>query len=69
VPGSEVLLGVGKLRPPPGANTLSTVRGAPQGLGILNVLATEISTLRRVPIAAPSSCAGALTCLLQAVER
>jgi len=74
VPGSEGPVGVaggpcaGELRPP-GANTISTVRGAPQGLDILNLLATEIPTLRRVTIAAPSSCARALTCLLQALER
>jgi len=38
-------------------------------MDILNLLATQVPTLRRVPIAASSSCARALTCLLQAVER
>jgi len=38
-------------------------------MAILNLLATQVSTLHRVPIAASSSCARALTCLLQAVER
>jgi len=42
---------------------------APPGLDILKLLATQIPTLRRVPIAASSSCAPVLTCLLQAVER
>jgi len=44
-------------RPPP-----------PQGLDILLLLA-PIPTLRRVPIAASSSCARALNCLLQTAER
>jgi len=74
VPGSEVLLGdaggpCGVEPRPSGANTFSTVRAAPQGLDILNLLARQIPTLRRVPIAASCCCARVLTCLLQAVER
>jgi len=63
--GPEVLLGGagglcgGELRPP--ANPITTVRGAPTGLDILNFLATQIPTLHRVPVAASSSCARALT--------
>jgi len=35
----------------------------------VQLLRTRILTLRRVPIAASSTCARALTCLLQALER
>jgi len=62
-------LAAGNAAPLP-AQTRSPLSGAPpQGLDILNLLATQIPTLRRVPIAASSSCARALMCLLQAVKR
>jgi len=35
----------------------------------VHLLGTRIPTLRRVPIAASSTCARALTCMLQAQER
>jgi len=67
---SAVLAALAAGNSAPGTNTFSTVRGAPpQGLYIIQLLATQITTLRRVPIAASCSCARALTCLLQAVER
>jgi len=54
----------------PTAQTRSPLAGsAPPGLDILSLLATLFPTLRRVPIAGSSSCALALTCLLQAVDR
>jgi len=62
VPGPEVLLGGA------GGHCGEELR-PPQGLDIFKVLATQIPTLRRVPIVASSTCARALTCLLQAVER
>jgi len=59
----------GNAAPPP-EQTRSPMSGVPnQGLDILLMLGTQIPTLRRVLIAASSSCARALTCLLQAVER
>jgi len=39
------------------------------GLDLVHLLGTRIPTLRRVPIAASSTCARALTCLLQAMEQ
>jgi len=39
------------------------------GLGLVHLLGTRIYTLRRVLIAASTTCARALTCLLQALER
>jgi len=47
----------------------TSARSTCPGLNILQLLATQIPTLRRVPIAPSSSCARALTCLLQAVVR
>jgi len=41
----------------------------PVGLDLVHLLETRISTLRTVPIAASPTCARALTCLLQALER
>jgi len=41
----------------------------PSGLDLVHLLGTRIPTLRRVPIAASSTCALALTCLLQALDR
>jgi len=55
--------------PPRHKHVLHCPGRPPQGLDILNLLATQIPRLRRVPIAASSSCARALTCPLQAVER
>ena len=56
--------------PPPQRKRVPHCPGRPpQGLDILNLLATQVPTLRRIPIAASSSCARALTCLLQTVER
>jgi len=56
--------------PAPPAQTRSPLSVAPpKCLDILKLLAKQIPTLRRVSIAASSSCARALTCLLQAVER
>jgi len=71
VPGAEVLLGGaggpcgGELRPPPRRKHVlhCPVRPPPVPV-ILNLLASQIPTLRRVPIAASSCCARALTCLL-----
>jgi len=73
VPGPVVLLGSaggprGRELRPHGANTFTAVRAAPQGLDILQLLATQLPRLRRVTIAASSTCARALTCLLQTAE-
>jgi len=40
----------------------------PAGLDQVHILGTGISTLRKVPIAASSTCARALNCLVQALE-
>jgi len=55
---------------PPPAQACSPLAGPlPSGLDLVHLLETRILTLRRVPIAASSMCAQALTCLLQALER
>jgi len=55
---------------PLGANTFTSVRVAtPQGLDVLQLLASQSPTLRRVPNTASSSFSRALTCLPQTVKR
>jgi len=54
----------------PQAQARSPLAGPlPAELNLVRLLGTRIPTLRRVPIAASSTCARALTCLLQALER
>jgi len=54
----------------PTAQARSPVAGPlTAGLDLVHLLGTRISTLRRVPIRASSTCARALTCLLPALER
>jgi len=76
VPGTTLLhigpggLGPGQHAPPPPAQAHSPLAGPlPAGLDLVHLLRTRIPTLRRVPIAASSTCARALTCLLQALDR
>jgi len=61
-------LGLGNTAAP--AQALSPLAGPlPAGLDLVHLLGTRILTLRRVPIAASSTCAQALACLLQALGR
>jgi len=61
-------LALGNSAPP--AQARSPLAGPlPAGLDLVHLLGTRIPTLRRVPIASASTCARALTCLLQALER
>jgi len=61
-------LALGNTAPP--AQARSALAGPlPSGVDLVHLLGTRIPTLRRVPIAASSTCARALTCLLQALER
>jgi len=54
----------------PPAQARSPLAGhLPPSLDLVLLLGTRIPTLRRVPIAASSTCARALTCLLQALDR
>jgi len=60
--------GTGQHAPP--AQVRSPLAGPlPAGLDLVQLLGTRIPTLRRVPIAASSTCVRPLTCLLQALER
>jgi len=74
VPGTTLLpsgpggTGPGQLGHP--SQACSPLAGPlPAGLDLVHLLGTRIPTLRRVPIAASSTCALALTCLLQALDR
>jgi len=74
VPGTSLLHGgpggtaLGNTAPP--AQARSPLAGPlPSGLNLVHLLGTRIPTLRRVPIAASSTCALALACLLQALKR
>jgi len=61
-------LALGKTAPP--AQARSPPAGPlPSGLNLVQLLGTRIPTLRRFPIAASSTCARAMSCLLQALER
>jgi len=61
-------LALGNTAPP--AKASSPLAGPPAaGLDLVRLLGTRISTLRRVPISASSTCARALTCLLQVLQR
>jgi len=60
----------GQQRPPPPAQDHSPLEGPlPAGLDRVHLLGTRIPTMRRVPIAATSTCARALTCLQHALEQ
>jgi len=62
-------LELGNTAPPP-AQARSPLAGPLlAGLDLVHLLGTRISTLRRIPIAASSTGARALTCLLQALEQ
>jgi len=75
VPGTTLLhggtggTGPGKHAPPPTQARSPLAGPLPAGLDLSHLLRTRISTLRRVPIAASSTCARTLTCRLQALER
>jgi len=60
-------LALDKTAPP--AQARSPLAGPlPSGLNLVQLLSTRMPTLRRVPIAASSTCARALACHLQALE-
>jgi len=61
-------LALGNAAPPAQARS-PLARPLPSGLNLVHLLGTRILTLRRVPIAASSTCDRALACLLQAMER
>jgi len=62
-------LALGNAAPPP-AQARSPLAGPlPSGLNLVQLLGTRIPTLRLVPIAASSTGARVLACLLQALER
>jgi len=74
MPGTTLLIGgpggTGHGQHCPPAQARSPLSGPlPPGLNLVQLLGARIPTLRRVPIAASSTCARALACLLQALER